>query len=609
MVTSMHRRCLALALLLTMAGSARALTVQLSADRTRVGVGDVFSVTVAMTIEDGADVPTPGLHLPPGFDLMGSQSSTSTSISIVNGAVSQTRTVNVVRTVRGNKEGTFTLGPAEVESGGKKVRSQNIRVEIVKELSKPRTTANSARESVTTQREIEDNLFLKATTDRKSVYVGEQLLLSYDLYSRYQIQNPRFGVVPSYAGFWVEKVFEASRLEQRPEVVNGKSYNKSRLKQMALFPTVPGVQKLSQMEFVCDVPIRSRRRSVFDVDDFFSWDPFRSQQVTVRASDLEIEARSLPGGAPRSFSGGVGVFSISARAALTKVTQGDPVTIIVVVDGKGNVHGIGDPARPATNDFKFYNPKGIVETQIQGTLLSGVKTFEYVAIPTASGQVTLPPFRFAYFDPKKERYQELQTEPILFEVSPAEKTQQVRLMTAPVGSAVQLIGEDIRYIKADVPALESQTNYLHRSGLFWSFQALPLLSLVAAWQWRRRQSILEGDVGLARKRRSRSEAKKRLSGARSLLESDGALFYAEIHRALSAFLADRVNLDTAELTSAQAKEVLRAQSVKSSTVHEVVSVLDTCDFARFAPGTGGSADRVTLLSQVETLIDALEKAT
>ena len=127
----MHRRCLALALLLTMAGSARALTVQLSADRTRVGVGDVFSVTVAMTIEDGADVPTPGLHLPPGFDLMGSQSSTSTSISIVNGAVSQTRTVNVVRTVRGNKEGTFTLGPAEVESGAERLAARSSHLDPV----------------------------------------------------------------------------------------------------------------------------------------------------------------------------------------------------------------------------------------------------------------------------------------------------------------------------------------------------------------------------------------------------------------------------------------------------------------------------------------------
>jgi hypothetical protein len=404
-------------------------------------------------------------------------------------------------------------------------------------------------------------------------------------------------------------VFEASRLEQRPEVVNGKSFNKSRLKQMALFPTVPGVQKLEQMEFVCDVPIRSRRRSVFDADDFFSWDPFRSRQVTVRASDLKIEARSLPSGAPDAFSGGVGVFSISASASLTNVTQGDPVTVNVVVKGRGNVHGVGEPTRPGTNDLKFYDPKGTLETRIEGTVLTGEKTFEYVTIPTSSGEVTLPPFRFAFFDPEKKRYQSVQTLPIVLNVTPAEKTQQVTLMSAPAGSAVQVLGKDIRYIKADVTALENHANYLHKSGLFWSFQMIPMVCLIVAWQVRKRKLALEGDVGLERKRRSRSEAKKRLLGARSLVESDGVSFYAEIRRALAAFLADRVNLEIQELTSVQARDVLEEHSVESLVIENVVSVLDTCDFARFAPGGGGTEDRVTLLEKVESLIDTLEQAT
>jgi hypothetical protein len=599
------------ALVLGCQGVAGALTVQLSADRTRVGVGDVFSVTVAMTIEDGADVPDPDLKLPPGFDVISSRSSTFTSISIVNGAVSQTRSVNVVSTVRGNKEGAFTLGPATMTTGGRTMRSQAIRIDVLKGLSKSRTTAQPSQDAVSTDqlRESEENLFIKATLDQKTVYVGEQILLSYDLYSRYRIQNPRFGVVPSYTGFWAEKVFEASRLEQRPEVVNGKSFNKSRLKQIALFPTVPGTQKLEQMEFVCDVPIRSRRRSVFDVDDFFSWDPFRSRQVTVRAPDLEIEVLSLPGGAPDEFSGGVGIFRISATPSLTSVTQGDPVTVNVVVSGKGNLHGVGEPTRPGTTDFKFYDPKGSVVTRVEGTVLAGEKAFEYVTIPTSSGEVTLPPFRFAYFDPKKERYQVLKTQPIVMSVTPGEKTQQVTLMTAPSGSAVQVVGEDIRYIKADVFALENHASYLHQSGVFWSLQLVPLVCLFVAWQFRKRQLVLAGDVGLARKLRSRGEAKKRLSGARSLVESDGVSFYAEIRRALSAFLADRVNLDIQELTAAQARKALEEQAVTASVIESVVSVLDACDFARFAPGAGGTEDRVTLLEKVESLIDALERAT
>ena len=584
--------------------------IQLSADRTRVAVGDVFAITVAMTVDDGSAVPDPDLTLPPEFDLVSSRSSTSTSISIVQGTVSQTRGVNVISTVRANKVGMFTVGPASVKSEGKTLRSQAIRVEVVKGLSRSRTTANTGQNAVSVDqlKEIEENLFIRATSDRASVYVGEQILLSYDLYSRYRIQNPRFGTVPSYTGFWAESVFEASRLEQRAEVVNGRSFNKSRLKQVVLFPTVPGEQKLEQLEFICDIPIRSRRRSVFDRDDFFSWDPFRSRQITVRASDLKIKVRSLPKGAPDSFSGGVGEFEISAALSSTQMTQGDPVTVKVVVRGKGNIHGVGEPLRPRSSEFKFYDPKGTAETQLQGTILTGSKIFEYVAIPLTNGQITLPPFELSYFDPERERYVTVRTIPIPLDVTPAEKIEQVAMTTA-AGTAVQLMGEDIRYIKADVTNLRDHSTYLHTSSLFWSLHAFPVLGLFFAWQWRRHQLRLSGDVAYARRRRSKGEAQKRLSEARRLLGDEGVLFHSEIYRSLSAFLADRINLEVTDLTAEQAKQALVVKSVAPALIEQVVEIFAACDYARFAPGAASIVDRQNLLNQTEILIDALEQAT
>ena len=107
--------CLALILV---ANEADAVSVQLSADRTQVRTGDSFTVTVAISIDDGSSQPEPELYLPDGFELVGSRSSSSTSISIVNGAVTQEKTVNVVSTIRGNTEGTFTIGPAAVKAAG-----------------------------------------------------------------------------------------------------------------------------------------------------------------------------------------------------------------------------------------------------------------------------------------------------------------------------------------------------------------------------------------------------------------------------------------------------------------------------------------------------------
>ena len=589
-------------------GGARSLTVQLSADRARVGVGDVFTVTVAMTIDDGDSAPDPDLALPSGFDLVGSRSSTSTSISIVQGAVSQTKTVNVVSTIRANQEGDFTIGPATVRSGGKTLRSQAIRVDVTKAQPRPRASTTPGQQAVSTDqlREIEQNLFIRATPDRESVFVGEQILVTYDLFSRYRIQNPRFGVIPSFTGFWAEKVFEASRLEQRPEVVNGHSFKKSRLKQIALFPTLPGKQKLEQLEFICDIPVRSQRRSLFDVDDFFSWDPFRSRQVKVRASDLEVLVKPLPDGGPASFSGGVGVFEISAALSSDQAAEGDPLTVKVVVKGRGNIHGVGDPARPKTDQFRFYDPKGTAETQMDETVLKGTKSFDYVIIPTASGAIDLPPFELAYFDPAVEKYRTVTTRPISVFVTPAEKVEQVS-MTTVLGTAVQLVGEDIQYIKADAMTLRDHADYLHTSSLYWSLNALSLVGLLAAWHWRRRQLMLEGDVAYARKRRSSGEARRRLSKSRSLLGADSTVFHSEVYRTLSNFLADRANLDISDLTTEQARCLLVERNVDLGLVDRVAGVFERCDFARFASADSGAADREGLLSQVEALIGELER--
>ncbi|MBE82734.1 MAG: hypothetical protein CME21_09240 [Gemmatimonadetes bacterium] len=601
--------CLALILV---ANEADAVSVQLSADRTQVRTGDSFTVTVAISIDDGSSQPEPELYLPDGFELVGSRSSSSTSISIVNGAVTQEKTVNVVSTIRGNTEGTFTIGPAAVKAAGKTLRSNAIGIQVVKGLAQPRTSsAPQSQESVTADQleEIQENLFIATTSDRKSVYVGEQILLTYDLYSQYRrIQNPRFGAIPSYTGFWAEKVFDANRLEQRSEVVNGRPYNKSRLKQVALFPTLPGTRKLEQLEFICDLPIRSRRRSLFDMDEFFSWDPFRSHQVTVRAADIEIDVRPLPSGSPTSFSGGVGTFTVRADVSSEKAAQGDPVTVTVTVEGRGNLHGVGEPPRPDPERFKFYDPNVTVEATIQNTVLTGSKTFEYVAIPETSGRVDLPSFELTYFDPRQAKYVTLQTDPIPLEVAPAARVEEVAMTATPGGSAVKVLGEDIRFIKADASSLSDHANYLHASGLFWSFNALPVLCLIAAWQWRRRQAMLDGDLAYARRHRSRGEARKRLAEAKQLMATDGASFYSEVYRAMSSFLADRLNLDASELTTNQARQALASASVPSDLTNKVVGVFEACDFARFASGAQTATDREDILSQTEDLIGELERA-
>ena len=590
-------------LLQAQGADAQDVTVQASVDRTRVEVGDLIQFTVEVEAAQMGSVSAPQVPTPDGLQLTGSTSSTSMSVKIVNGAMTTKRTTAYVFSFRAQRAGTYVLGPAQLAHEGKTIRSDQVRVEVVKRSGRPQTrSAPSTGRSMGRSeiREIEQNLFLQAIPEKRVVYVGEQVGVTYKLFTRYDLRNVQYGHVPTFTGFWAETVFDAQRLNMQREVVDGRAFNTALLKRLALFPTTAGKHALEQLEVNCEIVAGRRSRSLL------GFDPFDTQQVTVRSGDIGIEVKPLPAGAPKGFGGAVGQFEMRAEAIPGTVKAGDPVAVKVVVQGAGNLHAIAEPARPERSGFKFYDPKTNLETRKQGTRISGQKTFEYVAIPQKAGQVILPPFTLAYFDPGQGRYKTVQTKPIALHVTPGE------LAPQPVdglrGEEVRALGSDIRYIKPDRMHLADQSVLLYQRSGFWFLQLVPVFGVAGAYAYRRHRVRLEGDVAYARRRRSRSEAQRRLGKAKGLLEAgDSAGFYGEVHRSLSQFVADRTNRAAAGLTADHIGAVLMEHGVDAQVIAGVQDVFGQCDQARFAPGQISEEQMQALFAQTEDLIGALER--
>ena len=591
------------ALLWAQGADAQDVTVQASVDRARVEVGDLIQFTVEVAAAQMGSVSAPQVPTPDGMQLTGSTSSTSMSVSIVNGAMTTKRTTAYVFSFRAQRAGTYVLGPAQLAHEGKTIRSDQVRVEVVKRSGRPQTRpAPSTGRSMGRSeiREIEQNLFLQAIPEKRVVYVGEQVGVTYKLFTRYDLRNVQYGHVPTFTGFWAETVFDAQRLNMQREVVDGRAFNTALLKRLALFPTTAGKHALEQLEVNCEIVAGRRSRSLF------GFDPFDTQQVTVRSGDIEIEVKPLPAGAPKGFGGAVGQFEMRAEAIPGMVKAGDPVAVKVVVQGAGNLHAIAEPARPERSGFKFYDPKTNLETRKQGTRISGQKTFEYVAIPQKAGQVILPPFTLAYFDPGQGRYKTVRTKSIALHVTPGE------LAPQPVdglrGEEVRALGSDIRYIKPDRIHLADQGLLLYQRSGFWLLQLVPILGVAGAYAYRRHRVRLEGDVAYARRRRSRSEAQRRLGKTKGLMEAgDSAGFYGGVHRSLSQFIADRTNRAAAGLTADHIGAVLEEHGVDAQVIAGVQDVFGQCDQARFAPGQISAEQMQALFAQTEDLIGALER--
>ncbi len=582
------------------------LTLQASADRTRVAVGERVSLTVSMSAEGMGTAPTPDLVAPDGFDVLGNTSSSSTSISIVNGAMTTTRTVSFVYTLQAKREGSFLIGPARVTHQGKQYESLTIRVEVVKGSGRRQTRPVPAPgQSFNTRDlgEIEENLFIKAKPDKRAAYVGEQVRLSYKLYTRYDLQNVRYGHLPTYTGFWVEAVYDAQRLDLKREVVDGRAFNAALLKVMALFPTSAGNQALEQLEVVCDISVRSRR-SAFDFDSFFDFG--KTKQVTVRSEEVALEVLPLPPGAPAGFNGAVGRFQISAEATPTTVAAGDPIALKVTVSGTGNLNSVSEPIRPSEGSYRFYDPKVSVKTEKRGNRFGGRKTFEYVVIPREAGGGGMRPFRLSYFDPDRKGYATVETAPIALVVTPGAKSPQPAPSPMLSRGEIKVLGEDIRYIKPDRPFLEAQGGALYRDWWFLGLQAAPVLGFLGVFAYKRRRERLMGDVAYARRLRSRSEARRRLVEARRLMRSgENGAFHSEIYRAVAEFLADRLNVPAAGMTADSVAEALADQGVSPEVVSQVRTVFQQCDFARFAPAQILNGEMETLYKTAEGLIDEL----
>ncbi len=603
----------AVALLKPGEADAADLDFRASVDRNRIEVGERLTLTVSISSEGLKSAPTPELDAPEGFDVLNRTSSSSTSISIVNGEMTTTKDVAFVYTLEAVRAGSFLIGPARMTHQGKVYKTSAIRVEVAKKTGggQPRPKPRPGkRPRGTEDRDIEANLFIRPETNKGRVYVGEQLNLSYTLYTKYNLQNVSYSRNPTFTGFWAEALYDAQRLDLKREIVEGQAYNTLLLKRVALFPTTFGRQKLEQLEVVCDVPVRSHRRSLFDFDDFFDFNPFQVRQVALRSAPLEVEVLPLPAGAPPGFSGAVGQFRIVAEATPGTIAAGEPVSLKVTLSGHGNLNALSDPERPDVAGLRFYDPKVAIHKETNGGRFRGRKLFDYVVIPEAAGPVRIGPFRLSYFDPDQRQFVTIESRPVDLIVKPGRVPDPAAMAPLLSKEEIRLLGEDVRYIKPDVTVLEDRGGPLYGDRRFLALQVLPVLALASVLVYKRHRERILGDLAYARRRRSRSEAKRRLSEAGRLLrDGEDDAFYAEVYRALTQFLADRLDLAPSEILAASSDKILAARDVPTDLAVRVKAVLHQCDVARFSPAQVSNGGMKQLFEQTRELIEALGKVT
>lgn len=581
-------------------------------DQTKLGVQDHLTLTLTVTGTGIKKLAPPALPELKGFSVISGPSiSTSTSMSLANGRMTQSQTHAFTYVLRPTQTGRFPIGPLTLKYGGKRYSSAPVVVEVVPgSTAQARPVPGTAPGAYPAESiDLQGNLYVTGTPDKSQAYVGEQVVVTYKLYTRVEIGDVGYQSVPSFAGFWSEPLYDAQRIQFGREVIGGKTFNVLHLKTVALFPTMPGEVTIDPLEVVCQVKTRSQSRGLFGFDDDFFFGG--GKQLIVPSDPIKIKVLPLPAGAPPGFGGAVGSFAMSAQVDQAQVKQGDPVSASVTISGTGNVQNITQPALPGLSDCRVYDPEVTFTPQNAKTAVKGAKTFKYIIVPNAAGTHQIGPFAFSFFDPGSRTYKTLRTRVSSVNVTPRPQEEQPEaVVTYRLGQQdIEELGSDIRYIKPDMPALSNQGAAVYRSAAFLLLQMVPVLSVLGAVMLKRHRDRIQTDVAYVRRRKSKGEAARRLKHARKLLGDDdaSAAFCAEVYRALSRFLADRLNVPSAGMTGESAAALLADRALDGEVVDRVREVFQQCDFARFAVTNLLASDRQRLFDLTEQSIELLEK--
>ena len=588
------KKILSILFICNMALTALAQDVEFKASApAQVIVGKPFQLTYSVN-QRAKDLRAPEFT---DFDyIAGPYTSQSSSTSFVNGKRTSSFTLTYTYTLIANQEGTFTIPPATIKVDGEQYTSNGVRISVLppdqpantSAASQPRNNNTNATSQPRENSNVtEGNIFMRTLVSKTKVHEQEAILLSYKLYFAgvdvAQLTNNTR--LPEFKGF-LKQELEMGEIQTELEHYNGRNYQTAVLYRTLLFPQRSGDITIdpAQFEALLRVQNRAQVRSIFD--DFFN--SYTTATKALTSPGVTIHVSALPAGKPRGFSGGVGQFNISSAISSTDLQANEAVTLTLTIQGAGNMKLLKTPAVDWPEGFEVYDPKVTNNFRNSTSGVSGTKTIEYLAIPRAGGTYTIPPISFSYYDTQADDYKTLTTPEYTLHIarSADEEAKAAVVNNFVQKEDIQQLGSDIRYIYAnELPEFKIRKSTVTFGTLaFWLCYLIPALLSALLFIIFRKKIKENADVTRVRYKKANKVAQRRLKTAEQLLKVDNkTAFFEEIERAAWIYLSDRLSIPTAQLNKENIAQILAAKGVSEALIKDVLHVLSTAEFARYAP--------------------------
>ena len=586
----------------------REVELTANADASEVELDGTLTLQITATYLTKGD---PGqLQLPAFafFDLVNTSSSEQVSFQFMNGAPSFRRTVVTSLALTPKRAGEATIEAAKLEYNGRTYITPQIKVKVLpvgqqapaakrnqqqRQPQSPFGAFNDPQSGIDPFGDVrpgQRDLLLVAAVDNERPFVGQQVTYTLYLLARVNVGGIENRVYPKLDGFWTEEIEAPQQLVAEPRIIEGVPYHAYLLRKRALFPLRAGKSVIEPAE-------------VGVLTGFGVLFPRGSTKRTSLSITLDVQP--LPPGKPPAFDpGNVGQWQLSATATPAEVSVGSPVTLRLVVTGRGNVRDLRMPKLANIPGLRAYDATTNDKESIDKGQVIGTRTIEQLLVPEQTGVIEIPVLSLDAFDPVLKQYRTLHTEMIELRVAAAAPG---TAMAAPLAQNL-LSGGGVRPIRLHLGAATLSAPPWSRPWFF-PLLSLPPLGLLLAFGFSRAKRMLQTDPREKRVRLARSAASKRLLGAKALLaKGDAAAFYAEVARSLTGYLADKQGVAAAGLTRDELSAALVARGHTEDLSRKLGRVLDDCDRARFSPSAGDAPAREAMLGRAENILSELDRA-
>ncbi|MFW6137830.1 MAG: BatD family protein [Spirochaetota bacterium] len=585
---------LAFAVCTTLYSSDSSLSISASVNVNKVGLNDTLELTVVVDAENITFVPGPQLPELESFKVVNETTSSSSRLSLINGRNRRTRTITHTYELQPEQKGSFTIAPVTLTYRGKSYRTSPIIVEVVEgSLKSPDTYMHDQGISVDAAK-LKEDIFILTEPEQTSVYQGEQVLFTYTLYSRVDIDSISLKQSPDFQGFYTESIYNASRLEHRKITYQGKVYNTSVLKKVAAFPIKTGTLWPRPMVMEASVVVSEDPHRLFG----------KPVTLEIRSKNIEVNVRPLPAYNNKvPFSYIVGKLDAKLSKRENTINTGQPLTCYLSLESTGNINTLADPGIELSARGRVYLSDTITRRVEEETGVYFIKKFEYTIIPEEKGSLTVSTEELVHFDPETKTYQTARASPINIIVTGKNILPEtpVRDQEPSYTRKLHFIKKDTKYIKDyHTSPFDGSIFYIYHLALLAGAGGLVLVRL-------RKQNLQKNDL-LYRKKKAFGKSTSMLEQAQIYI-AQGSLTKAadQINRGLQLYVAYKTGVDPNQVTPKNLDKMLEQLQAGENTRSLFREIINQLTILKFTAGRPEAKNIQQLAEMALQAVSGLEE--